>query len=225
MTTLAQIADRAQRALSDGLAGTWSQTDIEKWICEAILDYSTHFPRTETETISCTASTHAYDLATDYIDTILVEYPKDEDPPEYLARLARTHPSFWGNDGFYDIEPARQAGTQATLYISDTPTASEEIEHTYSAHHTVKLNSDSAITVPEYHEPILILYVLWAAYTERLSQEEQGPDTTIHLMEQYRTAAQTAWTHYQDAITQAIKQQARGGITGPWRADIHDPIY
>jgi hypothetical protein len=53
----------------------------------------------------------------------LLEYPTDEDPPLFLTRLARTHPDFWGQAGYYDLEPRKDASAQGKLWLSEETTS------------------------------------------------------------------------------------------------------
>jgi len=86
MTTLAQLADRAQSALSDAAAGTWSQATAEEWCNEALRDYSLHFPREIEATQATSANDRKYDLPAGFQAMLTVEYPSGNDPPDYLVR-------------------------------------------------------------------------------------------------------------------------------------------
>jgi hypothetical protein len=227
MTTLLQLADRAQLALNDSGVGTWPQATVEAWCLDAIRDYSQFFPRTRTSTttIAIDDAGHEFDLPTDFLAVILVEFPDGEDPPEYLERRARTRAAFWDYEGYYDVEPSHDAGTAGTLFLSEEPANGEAYTLTWLAPHDTDLVSGDTITVPEDHESILILYVLWQATRERMATEEQDPDTTIHLLRQMVNAAEQAEADYRRALERAQDHVAPGGWTGPWRADVHDPIY
>jgi hypothetical protein len=228
MTTLLQLADRCQLALNDSGVGTWPQATVEAWVLDAIRDYSQYFPRvrTSTTTITTPGSTpHVFDLPGDFLAVVLVEFPDGEDPPEYLQLRSRTRDGFWDYTGFYDIEPSHDAATAGKLYLSESPTAGEAYTLTWLAPHDTDLDPGDTITVPEDHESLLLLYVLWQATRERMATQEQDPDTTIHILQQMVKAAEQAEADYRRALERAAAHRAPGGWTGPWRADVHDPIY
>lgn len=231
MTTLAQLADRAQLTLNDSLASTWPQATVESWVLDAIRDYSQTFPMTVTFTVTVSGASpgHEFDLVTGIIAISLVEYPGGEDPPVYLKRRRRTHPNFYNVEGYYDWQPTDDQTTAPVLYLSEEPSDGETIYVTVKIHHTTSLVSGDSITVPVHHESILILYVLWQAFKERLATEEQDPDTTlagaVTLLQQLVKGATQAEAEYRRALERAKANVAEGGITGPWKADIHDPIY
>ena len=230
-TTLAELADRAQLTLNDAGAGTWPQATVESWCIDAIRDYSQLFPRTITYTITIGAPDpgHVFDLTADVIGIILVEYPGEEDPPVYLKRRHRTHTSFYGREGYYDYEPSHDATASPQLYLSEEPGNGEKIIVTAKAHPDVTLVSGDDITVPAHHEGILILYVLWQAFKERLSTEEQDPDTTlaghVTLLQQLVKGATQAEEEYRRALDRAQAARSESGTTGPWTADDHDRVY
>ena len=180
-TTLAELADRAQLTLNDTLASTWPQATIEAWVIEGIRDYTQTFPRVIVKTITIAGADpgHVFDLTPDLIAVMLVEYPTDESPPIYLKRRRRTHPQFYNNPGFYDIQLTGDMTENPTIFLSQEPADGETITITAKCHHDTSLSSGDDITVPEHHEGLLLLFVLWQAFKERLATEEQDPDTTL----------------------------------------------
>lgn len=225
MTTLAQLADRAQNALNDAGAGTWTQAVVEEWCRDAIRDYSHHFLRTDEDTITCTAGTHYYKLNADYRGIISVEYPAGQDPPQYLTRLSITHPDFWDSDDHYDIDDYADNTDSAVIWISASPAAGDEILVLYTCPYTSAMASGTTIDVPPEHEPILILFVVWKAHVERLSTEAQNPDTTIRMLQQMKLAVQAAEHAYHQALRDAHGTRADGGWVAPWRSDAYDRVY
>jgi hypothetical protein len=230
MTTLTQLVDRVQLLLNDTAATIWAQTDLEEWVVDGIRAYSIHFPRTAITTWVCTANDHTYNLPADFLAVLNIEHPTSEDPPQYLTRLARTHPSFWLYDTYYDVETLQSDPTRvATLYISDTPAGTETTTLTYAAYHSPAVNTvpppTAAITVPAYHEHIIEQYAIWQANLERLNTEIQAPDTTIRLIQQYKLAVQATESSYRASLRAALSAMTGGGWTGPWQVDGHDRIY
>lgn len=231
MTTLTQLADRAQLQLNDATAGTWPQATVEQWCIDAIADYSQSFPRTREIAVQISGADpgHAFNMTTDTIDVVLVEYPSGEDPPEYLKRRPRTHPNFYDYEGYYDIQLTHDSQEYPQIYLSEEPSDGETITMTVKAHHDVMLQGGDDITVPVEHESILILYVLWQAFKERLATEQQDPDTTLQgavtLLQQLVKGAQQAEAEYRRALERAKAARSESAITGPWTADTHDRIY
>lgn len=233
MTTLYQLIGRVQHLLNDDSAATWSEHDLEEWLLAGIRDYSIYFPRLVTDSFANTAGLQVEDLPEDFISAVLVEHPTDQDPPQYLTRLARTHPDFWLYDTFYDIEPGRADGTRpGQLYLSRVPDGTESTSLKYYAYHLPSFSlhplppdSVTAITIPTNHQHIVEQYAVWMAHVERLNTEIQSPDTTIRLVQQYRQAAQAMEATYRASLQRAMSAHSEGGITGPWRLDIHDRIY
>jgi hypothetical protein len=227
MTTLVNLQERCELALNDATNATWGAETLQQWILDAIRDYSQYFPRlqTATTTISTASPGHSFDLPTDFLSVLLVEFPTGEDPPEYLTRRSRTHPQFYDYEGYYDVEASHDATGTGTLYLSEEPSNGESFVLTYHATHATDLDDTDTITVREDHEEILILFVVWTAFKERAATEQQDPDTTIHLLQQIVKAAEQAEAEYRRALRRAESHRADGGWAGSWTADVYDPIY
>jgi hypothetical protein len=224
VTTLSALADRAQTAMNDAAAGTWPQATIEEWLNEAIRDYSLHFPRLQSTTLNCVAGQHNYTLPADFLAVHLVEYPVGEDPPEYLARGSRARQDFWDAEGYYDVEVSGEA-TAGTLWISEDPTVGETIELSYLATHDHALAANGTLTVPGHHEHLLILFVVWRAWTERQATEQADPDHTSTVLDAHRRSTDSAEAIYRRAVKLAKTGASPSGYTGPWAADPYDRIY
>jgi hypothetical protein len=223
--TLADLADRAANAIADADAGTWPAATLQEWCVEAIREYSNRFPRTCSTTIDCTTADHSYDLPDDFLNALAVEYPAGQDPPCYLKHLSRKHPAFWGTPGYYDIDPSGQANADGVLYISDSPTTGEDIGLIYLATHDLTIVDTDAVTVPDQHQHVLILYVVWKAQMERLMNQVASPDSTMGILNSLQNAAKKAEFAYTYAMQALETHHTPGGYTGPWRADAYDPIY
>jgi hypothetical protein len=226
MTTLAELADRAQNALNDAGVGTWPQTTIEEWCRDAVADYATHFMHVYTDTINCVTDQQYYGLQTLQRGVISVEYPVGEDPPRYLKRRSVNHPKFWDEAGYYDVEDWRDHTKTDYLWISETPSTGEQIQVIHNTMYvSTNLYPASVLEVPEEHEPLLLLFVVFRAHTERMSTESQHPDTTIRMLQQMKLAVQAAEYAYHQALRDAKKTQAVGGWVPPWEVDGYDRIY
>jgi hypothetical protein len=225
MTTLAELADLAQVQLADSGAGTWAQATIEGWANDVIREYTKHFLRTRETAIDCAADTHNYDLPADFVAILSVEYPKGEDPPEYLTRRDHLTTGFYDTDDYFDLQVTGDTN-QATLIISAEPADdTDDIQVTYQAHHSSELASDDDITVPEAHLDIIIKGIVWRSLTERLATEEQNPDTSLYLVKQYRLALLDAESIFRRAMREALETEPSGGYTRAWKVDDHDRIY
>jgi len=66
---------------------------------------------------------------------ISVEYPKGEDPPEFLTLSDRLLPEFFESDTLYCVEPSIDAVTAGLLWISADPLATEDINIIYQGDH------------------------------------------------------------------------------------------
>ena len=227
MTTLLQLLNRAERDLNDAGHATWAEDTVQAWCIDAIRDYSQYFPRTQeyTYTVQVTDTDHVFNLPSDCQNVISVEYPTGEDPPKYLVRRPRTHECFYDYEGYYDIEPANDASAYPQIWFSEQPAAAEDWKIFYLSHHDVGLDTADTITVPLDHEYILILFVLWQAFKERASTAIADPDTTSGTLQKLTNASMQAEQEYRRALKVAEDHRATGGWTGPWRVDIHDPIY
>ena len=232
MTTVAQLADRCQIALSDTAATTWPQATVEDWVCDAIRDYSQYFPRVVTSTVDAIGAiaVHYLDLPTTFLEMVSVEFPKGENPPTYLERRSIHHPEFWDRDGYYDIVYSHQivedpVGTTANrIYFSRLPLATEGYTLRFHAVHAASGAADT-VTVRTDHQPLLVLFVVWRALKERQAKESANPDTTSKYLNQLVYAATQAEVEYRRALQRALGSQSDSGSAGPWRTDVYDPIY
>lgn len=231
MTTLLQLADRAQLTLNDSGAGTWPQDTVEEWVIDGIRDYSQQFPRTTDYTITVSGGSpgHAFNMSLTTVGVVLVEYPGDQDPPVYLKRRNRTHPQFYGTPGYYDWEPTNDQTVYPQLYLSEEPSDGEKITITLTTHHDVDLLSGEDLTIPAHHEGLIILFVLWQAFKERLSTQEQDPDTSlagnVTFLQQLVKGAEQAEAEYRRALARTMAARSESSLSGPWTADEHDRIY
>lgn len=194
MTTLAQLADRCQDRLSDAGAAFWTQAIIEQWCKEAVRVYSQFFPRIKTQEITCGAHDHEYDLSTDFLAVVSVEYPTGQDPKEYLFRRSYVHPDFWITDGYYDILERDDASDASEIWISDDSNSGQKILVQYQAVHDFSLSSSGTLTVPGLHEPLLEQYVYWLAMGELAANEASAPTSNSSLlMAQLDQIVGTVW--------------------------------
>jgi hypothetical protein len=226
MTTLSALADRAQNALSDAGASSWSQAVIEEFCVEALREYSRYFPRVMSYSQTITATVQKYTLPDDFIGMVSVEYPADQDPPEYLTKRSYLHPDFWNQDGYYDIVQRRYEGKRAELWISESPASNGTARLEYLAYHDLTLASGDTITVPLEHEDILIQHVIYQAWRELGSAEMQNPtNNSALIMSQVESNASMALHKYRELIRRAQALDAGRSGTVAWVMDSFDRIY
>jgi len=212
-TTLTQLIDACEADLADSSNAVWSAADVEQWLRDAIADYSQHFPRTMTTEIACSADDREYDLAATFQEMITVEYPKDEDPPQFLQRRPHNHPDFWPEAGYYDIIFRAGDSDVDELWISTKPAAGEKIDATYLADHDFTSVVATATTVPEKHHHILRKYVMWQALHQLKVQEEASPTSNSSLlMSQYAINVDRARRAYVDSLAKALFATSKSAV-------------
>ena len=208
MTTFAELVNRCEQNLNDEANATWTAEQIIKWLNDAIRDYSQHFPRIKTQTISAIADTNAYDLNSDFMGILSVEYPTGEDPQEYISRLDWKHADFWTSNKWYDILPRSDETDDSEIWISDDPAGTESIEVQYHAHHDLVTDAEDTsgdVTVPPNHQGILVKFTLWQATIHLLLAEQKSPTSNSSLlMAQLSQNARRFEASYHTALQQAM---------------------
>lgn len=203
----------------------WSDEQVNQWINDAIADYSIHFPLVKTLTISCSEDDRQYDLDTDFVDVLSVEYPTGEDPPEYLERRERTHPDFWEVDGFYDVLKHRDFEDPDELLISEKPDAGESIDVIYQAHHTFLDDDDTdEMSVPERHLELIVLFVRMAAFQELATTESADPYTNSIIAGTLELNAFRAERSYRKELDEFKASESESG-KAKWSMDGYDRVY
>lgn len=226
MTTLAQLANRAQGAVDDETAEQWPQNLVEEWCLEGIRDYNQHFPRTRSTTVATTADVRQYDLPADFRGVVSVEYPTGEDPPQFLLQRSRLGKQFWGRRGYFDVIARNDAANVAELVISEKPQAGQTITLEYLADHELALESTDEITVPGRHEGIIVEFCIWRAWLELLAGEQQAPTSNSSLlMSQYASNADRAKRAYVESLARALRAGEGKSASVAWRLDKWDRIY
>ena len=231
MTTIGTMVSRAQKAIGDSGAGTWAAATVKEWLIDGIGDYSQYFKRYQEYSYTLQSgdlAVHDYRkvLPGDCQHIVQVEYPTGQSPPAYLVRRDRTHEQFYDYEGYYDFQPVSDASDTPLLYLSEGLTTGYQFTVWYLTYYAGGALDDAAtLTVPFDHEGLLILFVIWRAFKERASVHVQDPDTTSDILQKMVNAANLAEQEYRRAIRQAERSQGAGGYAGPWRVDIHDPIY
>ena len=203
----------------------WSDEQLNQWINDAIADYSLHFPRVQTQTISCSDDVRTFDLSSYFVSALSVEYPTGEDPPSYLKFRERTHPDFWQEDGYYFIEKEKGADDLNLLYISEKPANGESIEVTFNAHHAFLDDDDTdENTVLERHLELIILFVRWKAYQELATTESISSDPTTSMSSTLEMNATRAEQAYRKTLSTYLKTGTNSS-QAVWKMDDYDRIF
>lgn len=224
MATIAELRQACRYLIGDTNALNYIFTDLQldDFIGDAIDDISIHFPQVKSYAISCADDDRKYDLETDFIAVLSVEYPTGEDPPEYLLRRSYTDPNFWLEDGYYDIitKHSGDATNPSEIWISEKPSTGETITVHYKAIH----DSDAGSILPR-HEHLVALFVRWKAWQELATSEGMDPDPIKLLSATQEVNSTRAHTAYRDALNRARRAESESAVSSPWKMDKHDRIY
>ena len=235
MSTLAEVADRAQAAIGDSDAGTWTQKEVEAWVCDGLRELSRSFPREASTDLTTTEDDREYDLPDGFQSVVSVEYPQGQDPPCFLQRKSFLADDFWGATGYYDAVGGGDDSDAAELFISEEPDDSETIRVRYLADHDWELAAGDTVTLPGRYHHLLVMFVVWQAMEERAAhwaqyagQMSTGPYVErFDQSERYAALAEKAERRFVEALTRAQESQASSasGWAAAWRMDSHDPVY
>ena len=231
MTTRQDLRNLIRRRLGDtSTPFQWSDLQVNQWINDSIAEHSVHFPRKLNTTINCSDDVRTYDLPANFRAAISVEYPTGEDPPAYLDRRPHTHPSFYQQDGFYDILRRDDQTNLPELWISqghygsDGPTTGESIIFYYLGNHASLDDDTDVCTVPDVHLELLVLFVRWATYQELASKASADPDPTSLSMGTLELNAFRANREYRTKLKQWLAAESESA-TASWAMDKYDCVY
>ena len=218
--TLADLVTRILISLNDEGNATWDTEMIATFLNDGIRDYSQHFPRVLTDSISMATGTAEYDLNADYMEVLSVEYPDGENPREYSVRRPYTHDEFWDNAGYYDIIPHRDEADASQVIFSDDVATGETAVIEYHAHHQLIIDTGTITgsnTVPPIHQQLLTKYVMWQAAAHLASAEQQSPTSNSSLlMAQLAQNARRLELSYATAVQQAVYADEGRSTTINW---------
>jgi hypothetical protein len=213
-------------ALGDNDASTWSRTGtIWPWCIEAMWAFPILRPMQDAYTMI--AESHQIALPDDFREIISVEYPIDQEPPTYLARMNRLDPSFFASEDHYDIDRDYATGSGWILWVSKLLAIDEQVNINYLATHDTDLTDapTSYITVPDEYENILIAYVVAKGYRERLGVYLQDPTAHTSLIMQMTDMTQKAEANYQQLVLRAQEKLAQSRSSPHMQADRFDRVY
>lgn len=217
MTTLAELAARAQAALDDVAGGTWSAERVRAWCLEGVRAYSQHYPRTRSTTLTTSAGQQTYALPADALGVLGVEYPTGQSPPRLLGQAYVRDDAFYARDDLYLPLPSNDATQPLRLHLSAVPPDGATVAVDYTAAHALDLAADDVLTVPGDHEFVLVAFVFWMATRHLLSAAQQAPasDSSL-LMGQLAENARAAERAWRDALA-ALRAPAPAAALAVWR--------
>lgn len=176
---------------------TWSETELNQWIADAIGEYSWHFPRyLESTGNACTEDQREYPLPSGCLAVLRVEYPEGEDPPRYLERTAAEDL----RPGTYAIRWGGFNMAQGVLFLGDRPSASGTYGIHYQAIHDYPDDDVTELTVPDEDLDILVLYVIWKAYRRLELDEAKNPDGSTVVLTMLGQNAARARRQFEDVL-------------------------
>jgi hypothetical protein len=225
--SLALLIQESANLIGDPSNTVFSASVLTEWINFAIDDLTQHFPRVITYTINCVDDQRVYDLETNFLAAISVEYPQGEEPRRYLYRRARTDPNFTISEGYYDILERQDASSAnpPQLILSEKPSTGEDIELTYSAVHNHLSSPSDTVTLFDRHTHLIALFTRWKAYQELATTEGMDPDPVKLLSATVEVNAYRAERAYYDALRRAKLAETASARVEGWRVDKWDGSY
>ncbi|MFC1996973.1 hypothetical protein ACFLXI_05120 [Chloroflexota bacterium] len=219
---LIELREHCQRSLSDEDGNTYTDSLVDGWIREAIEEYSQHFGKVEDVAVTgIAAGTYAYTISDRLGGILRIEYPEDEDPPQYLTRRPYASDDFWLHGDSYDyVQTDGEAA--GILYLSDPTqdtTATIQVNRSYD-------EAATTIEVPAMHEPILVARVRWSARQHQADAELLAPTSNSSLlMAQMEQNARSARNGYFKLLFNALLANTGQSTVIKWTMDKYDRVY
>jgi hypothetical protein len=225
--SLSLLIQESANLIGDPSNTVFSTSVLTEWINFAIDDLSLHFPRLITYTMNCVTDQHNYDLESNFINAISVEYPDGEDPKRFLFYRDISHPLFYLQPGYYSILFSSDAGSSnpPVLTLSEKPSTGEDIELIYTAVHNHLSSPGDTTTIFDRHTHLIALFTRWKAYQELATTEGMDPDPVKLLSSTVEVNAYRAERAYYDALRRSKKAETNSGFISGWQMDKFDSIY
>ena len=210
MATRADIRTRARDELNDnGSVKLWSDSLLNKWIGEAIREWSRVVPRDRTWQTTSTANDPSYVLPSDVLEVVRVEHPPGMLRVRGGLRDGDTAPTA-DLSGWTGLKPSQLTWEQwaGEVVLIPAPGATgEAIEVRYRGSYAVPSDDVTALEVATADEDALMLYVCaralqWVALDEAKRQR----------FERQRGADPAASRQQYDRDFQQLVRERRGGV-------------
>lgn len=213
MATRADIRTRVRDELNDNAATKlWSDTLLNRWIVEAIREWSRVVPRDRTWQTTSTANDPSYVLPSDVLEVVRVEHPPGFMRVRGGLRDGDTAPTadLSALGGWTGLKPAQLTWEQwaGEVVLIPAPGATgEAIEVRYKGAYTAPADDVTALEVATADEDALVLYVCaralqWVALDEAKRQR----------FERQRGADPAASRQEYDRDFQQLVRERRGGV-------------
>lgn len=162
MTTRAEIRARARDELNDnGGVKIWSDGLLNRWIGEALREWSRVVPRDRTWQTTSTANAPSYPLPSDVLEVVRVEHP----PGVFRARgglrdgdiAPAADPTSWTGPRAMPLTWEQWGGEVVLIPAPDA--SGEPIEVRYKGAYSVPADDVTTLDVAGEDEEALVLYV------------------------------------------------------------------
>jgi hypothetical protein len=213
MTTRAEIRTRTRDELNDnGVAKLWSDALLNRWIGEAIREWSRVVPRDRTWQTTSTANDPSYTLPSDVLEVVRVEHPPGVFRTRGGLRDGDVSPAAGPSDlgSWSGLRPAQLTWEQwaGEVVLIPAPGASgEAIEVRYKGAYSVPTDDVTPLEVATSDEEALVLYACgralqWVALDEAKRQR----------FERQRGADPMASRQQYERDFQALARQRRASV-------------
>ena len=201
---------------------------FEPWAKQAMLEFPLLRPKVYGFTII--SSTHNVELPADFRSMMSVEYPANQEPPEFIPRRNHLEVNFYNSDQVsYDVDRNYTIGTGYVMIISKLLVAGDHIHINYLTPHETDLedNNTDEITVPDEYENILITYCVAKAYRHLLTLYAVDPTSHENIIQEMTEMLKATEDKYNYLINQLISQVSTGeSVITPNRiVDKFDRVY
>lgn len=208
MTTRKELNDRCRLRLGDtNEPYVFSDQQINRWINDAIADYSLSFPRVMSVQIPASAGERCYPLQ-DYPalqHVVRVEYPYGCEPPRCLLRRSEDdRRGFLGRE-VYDLKVIPPQ--TPCLILGCSPAEGEVIAITFQADHSFPENDEDVLSVPDRHLELLILFVRMASMQEQYARHSAEAESGSILLSTLSENTARAIREYREKLEQTLLAQ------------------
>jgi len=217
MTTRQEVNQLCRRRLGDQQAPfAFSDLQINQWIHDAIAEISQCFPRTLYAQFTLQAAQTVVDLSglSGFQSILQVEFPLGLQPPRYLHRASHRDSARFRGRPTYDLDWSWPSGRRLILGL--TPQEGERLGLTYEADHLYPADDQTALTVPDRHLELIVLFVRMAALQEQLAELGAQSLPPSSLLGVRALNAARARQEYLEALDQARKREGAGAIVIGW---------
>jgi hypothetical protein len=182
--------------------------------------------RPKSTVYTVTEAGHSFTLPSDFRKVIYVEYPPYQDPPEYLQRKGHLSTTFFGEDGFFDVDRDYDSGEEYLLWVSNSLAVDDIIIVRYLAGHITEFaNEYSYISIENQYVQVIINHVVLMCFQDRLAAQLQDPTAHTSLIQQLSEAVKAAEINYLDHLKRAQADVSNSQRVSGWKVDKHDRIY